>query len=148
MGRALRLLACDNCIPGDASGWYVPLGALVLAAVLTAAATWRRAGARTGWRAAALRLSGLVLLAGPPAAVLAVASDVTYGRTHCGSALSASLERGVPDGKALDPAQAGCKDKGDRIVAYAYAYTGATFVAAAVAAGAGSAPGRRRPAVA
>jgi hypothetical protein len=63
---------------------------------------------------------------------------VTWHGVTCGSALSASLERGVPNDAALDDAQLGCKQAGERWVAFA-AFAGGGGVLVALVAGAGAA---------
>ena len=132
MGRHLSL-ACDNCVPGDASGWYLPLAALVMLSVAGGALAWLLANDRIKRSALLLRVAGLALLAGPPVAVFLAIGDVTYDRAACGTALSASLERGLPDDSALDHWQAGCKAKGERVVGAATAYGGATLGVAVLA---------------
>lgn len=148
MGRALTPYACDNCVPGDASGWTVPLLVLVLLCGAVAAAAWLRSNDAARRGAVLLRLSGLLLLAGPPVAAVAAMGDVTYGRTHCGSALAASLLRGRPDDSALDAAQAGCQAKGERVVGVARTYGAATLAVAVLAGVAGAVPSRRQAALA
>ena len=135
MGRPL-ILACDNCIPGDASPYYLPLALVTI--VVGALAWWalRRARGTAGRRRVLLRAGAIVLMAGPLGAILVVSSDVTYDRAICGSALKTSLDRPRP-GMALDATQEGCRRKGERIVAAATAYgVAATAVALVVLAGA------------
>jgi peptidoglycan/LPS O-acetylase OafA/YrhL len=147
VGRHLRL-ACDNCVPGDASGWYLPLAFGVVAAFALAFGCLLLAGRRERWgRALALVAAGC-LAAGPAAAVFVLAAPVTYdgGRVTCGSALSASLERGLPDDSALDEYQAGCKARGERWRGVAAVLgIGSVVVAGVCAAGAALPDGRREP---
>ncbi len=137
MGGLLTPLACDNCTPGDASGWYLPLGLLFVVCVALAVLVltrWRR-GRVLRWVMAA----GLLV---PPLAVVAVATDTTYDGVICGSALSASLERPA-HGLALDRAQEGCRVKGERTVVVAERVAAAGLGVAALCALGAAVPERR-----
>jgi hypothetical protein len=98
----------------------------------------------------ALRVAA-VALAAWPAVGLALRTPVTYDGATCGSALAASLERGLPDDSALDHYQAGCKARGTGIVrgvgAYGAAALGAVVLAAAAGSVAPRSPARVRGAV-
>jgi hypothetical protein len=87
----------------------------------------------------------LAIVAGPVGAVFAIATPTTYDGATCGSALSASLERGVPDDAALDRTQRGCKDKGAATMRAAEAYGAASAGVAVIALLVAAVPGGGRP---
>jgi hypothetical protein len=126
----------------------MPLTLLVVAAVAAAVLLWRLAVARSGGRRVLLVVAGCSLGVCLPVAVAAVSVPVTWHGVICGSAASASLERGVPDDSALDAAQAGCKARGAAVV-HAATATGAVAVGLGALAVLGAAvPSRRSPAYA
>jgi hypothetical protein len=147
VGRHL-ILACDNCIPGDASGWYVPLTLGMLAALLLAAGCARVAGRRDGARSTAALVAAVALVVVPFGAVLALSVDPGRGNVVCGSALSSSLERGLPNDAALDAGQTYCKTRGMAIRRGAGTAVAASLVGAALLVGWSSLPPRRRTALA
>jgi hypothetical protein len=89
----------------------------------------------------ALRVAAAALAAWP-ALGLALGATVTFDGAICGSALAASLERGIPNDAALDHYQAGCKARGAAIVRGVGAYGAAALGAVVLAAAAGSVPPR------
>jgi hypothetical protein len=136
-------LACDNCVPGDASGWYLPLALLGVVAALLAYGAYRLALRRSARRRAVTLGAAWLLLLGPVGAVLALTGHLRWHGVECGSALAASLERGVPTDAALDAAQRGCKDTG-RYVVRAAAWGGGGLALAGLVAVAAATPPRRR----
>ncbi|HEX8004419.1 MAG TPA: hypothetical protein VF519_17160 [Mycobacteriales bacterium] len=147
MGRHL-ILACDNCIPGDASGWYAPLAlALLVSLVLAGWCGWVALG-HEGARAVAAKVAAAALAIVPAASMLAMATDVGRGNLVCGSALSSSLERGVPNDAALDENQTFCKERGEAVVRGAATATGTAVVASALLMAYASVPRRPRAALA
>jgi hypothetical protein len=144
VGRHLTPLACDNCIPGDASGWWLPLALGSVAVVAVAYVAWGFAARAEGRRwGVALRVAAAALAAWPVVG-LALGMSITYDGASCGSALSASLERGVPDDSALDHYQAGCKARGATVVRRVGTYGAVTLGAVVLAAVAGSVSPRSR----
>ena len=141
MGGALRL-ACDNCIPGDASGWSLPLAAGALVALALAVLCVAVSSRRSGVRAILARVAASALVIGPAGALFLLAADVRYGDTYCGSALSASLERPRP-GHDLDERQEGCRRNGADRVSFAAAWAATAFGGAAVCMAAASLPAKR-----
>lgn len=129
---AVTLLACDNCIPGDQSHLYP----LLLAAVLTGLLLSGLCFLGTRGRRVPIRVLGAVAagawIVSGPGAVLVVETPMMFGSVTCGSALSASLERGIPHDNALDESQRGCKHTGERRVVVAEIVA---LVAAAVGVG-------------
>lgn len=75
------------------------------------------------------------LVVGSSLGTFLLAMPVMWRGVTCGSAASASLARGVPDDSALDDAQRGCKETGERWVAVASVVGVGAVVLAAVAAG-------------
>lgn len=148
MGRPLTLLACDNCIPGDASVLYLPLSlGVAVALVLALGCVWL-ATTRDGVRSIAATVAAIALVIGPVGGVVALASDVGTGNSVCGSALSASLLRGVPNDAALDEGQTECKERGEKTVRGASVWAVTAAVCAGVLVAASSLPPRRRAAFA
>lgn len=141
------ILACDNCIQGDASGWYLPLALLVAACLGLAAGCVFLARRRTGARALATTAAAVALVVGPVGAVFAIATDATFEGVICGSALSASLERPRP-GMTLDRWQEGCRLHGEAVIRGATAWGVASAGAAALLVLGSSLPPRRRAAFA
>jgi hypothetical protein len=86
----------------------------------------------------------VLLAAGPVVGIGLLMVPVTFGDATCGSALSASLERGIPNDAALDRYQAGCKATGQRIVDVALVLGGGAIVVAAVCAAGAALPDPRR----
>jgi hypothetical protein len=116
--------------------------ALLRLAVLRHGEPLRRRGSVT------LGVAAVLLALGVPGAVFAVSVPVTWHDAICGSALSASLERGRPDDSALDDAQAGCKARGAAVVHAATAAGSIAVGFAALAAMGAVVPPRRSPAYA
>lgn len=143
MGRLLSL-ACSNCVPGDASGWYLPLAAICVAGVLLGLAARRLAEGRSGLRYGVTLLAAATIAFAPGLAVAALAADAGYRDVVCGSALSASLLRGLPDDSALDDAQAGCKAAGLRRVRLVTTSAAVLVGLAALTLLAAGVPGQRR----
>ncbi len=141
MGRPLRL-ACDNCIPGDASGWYLPLGLATLACLGLAVACMYVAARRGGVRAISAKVAAVTLVVGPVGGIVAMATDVTFDGAICGSALSTSRDRPLP-GHRLDPTQEGCRRKGEAIVRGASVWALTSAGAAALLLAGSSLPPRR-----
>jgi hypothetical protein len=103
-------LACDNCIPGDASGWYLPLGLLTLLAVAAAGACVVVARRRGGRRAVPLWVAAAALdrtqrgCKDKGAATMRAAE--AYGAASAGVAVLALLVAAVPGGGRPEPALA------------------------------------------
>ena len=124
--------ACDNCVPGDSSPYYLPLFILAAAGLL-------------------LSLGILLLTRGVPrrprlygiaaAVCLGIGLPVAAALTHlpisargatCGGALTSSLERGVPTDSALDPTQSACKKRGQTVIDHAVTIGGGALLVGAV----------------
>jgi hypothetical protein len=101
---------------------------------------WGFAARAEGRRRGGAQRVAAVALAAWPALGLALGADVTFDGVICGSALAASLERGVPDDAALDRYQAGCKSRGATVVRAVWTYGAVALGAAALAAVAVGAP--------
>lgn len=144
------LLACDNCDPGDQSRFYPLLLAVAGGGLALMALAIRVAVASPG-RAArwAGALAAACFLAAGPGAVAEAERPTEWHGVVCGSALSASLERGVPDDQALDNGQAGCKRRGaghvHLAVFWGWALLAAGVVAFLVSAVLGAVHRRRHP---
>jgi hypothetical protein len=141
----MLLLACDNCVPGDQGPYRLLLLGIFLGGGILGIGLLVLAGiASTRWRHAttALVAAGCLSLTSP-VAVLVAETPTTWHGVTCGSALSASLTRGVPDDRALDSNQLGCKAAGLRWVRAAEIGAGAAW--ALGAAWAASTFVRRRP---
>ena len=115
---------------------------LIACAVGTAVA-FTFAVQRDGRRGTLLWLAGWALVCGPPVAIVGLTSDISWERTHCGSALSASLTRPLP-GARLDVAQEGCRAEGEDVVRFATAWAGLTTVVAVGSLAGVALPVRRR----
>ena len=147
MGRPL-ILACDNCIVGDASRYYLPLAAgLAVALVLALGCAWLAVG-RDGPRAVATTVAAVMLGVVPAGSVVVLSSDVGTGNLTCGSALSSSLLRGLPNDAALNEDQRYSKERGEATVRRAAVATGTAVPAAALLVALSSTPPRRRTAFA
>jgi hypothetical protein len=143
------LLACDNCLPGDASPYYLPLAATVVASVLIGVLLYRRSRIATR---GAVRLPILVVVClvclciVVPASVAATVIPIQTRGVQCGNAIRASLERGIPNDDALDRYQRACKDVGTTLVRSAVIVGGLSITVAAASglAAFGLTAGRRR----
>ena len=111
--------ACDNCVPGDSSPYYLPLFILAAAGLLLSVGILlltRGAPRRP-------RLYGIAaavcLGIGLPFATALTHFPISAQGATCGGALTSSMERGVPTDAALDPTQSACKERGQTVIDYA-----------------------------
>lgn len=111
------LLACDNCIQGAPSRYYGYIALSLLLSVLVAAGVWmvsRRLPPGAGRKA--MYGATVCFLLSAPAGLILITSEPKGAGGGCGSALKASMLRGVPDDSALDKRQVTCKHSGERWV--------------------------------
>jgi hypothetical protein len=131
--QANDLLACSNCIPGDSSGWNLPILLAAGLAIILSGALGRLAlrGVRHPRDLDALGrwvLACAVLLgAGAPTAVWLAKGPMQLGNLICGNPMAAVMTQAVPE-QTLDANQTACKQAGQERIDRAL---WATWVAAA-----------------
>jgi hypothetical protein len=111
----LTVLACANCVIGNNQLSFLMLGVAATSLLLGCAVLAFAVRDTNGRQRATGIIAALALLAGFPMALAVSLTSVTVAGSpnlDCGSALSASRERGLPDDRALDPDQQACKAAG------------------------------------